>query len=415
MLNNQVKALVATSALGMGYDKPDLSFVIHFQSPGSAVSYYQQVGRAGRRLPQAYGVLLTGEEDDEIQRYFIENSFPKAGLVNQILEELEASEDGLKMGEIQQRVNARGNKVKAALTFLAAESPSPILKEDGYFKKTLANYELPAEAIGRILRIKQEEWQSIQGYVNHDGCRMQFLIHELGETGYDSCGQCQNCAPEKVLPEEYSHELGLAAAEYMQSVVIDIPPKKLSASSRAGVSQRFPVYQFPYRFSEEGLEHEHGRALSYWGNAGWGEVVLRSKRDNRMDPRLVQASVDSIRDRWGPDPFPEWLTYVPSLKNPALVADFAEKLAEALGIPCRSLVKKVRQNEPQKKMENSAFQCRNLDGCFEISGEVEDSPVLLVDDAVDSGWTFAVIAALLRREGAGPVYPFALASTSTGG
>ena len=76
LLNNEVKALVSTSALGMGFDKPDLSFVIHYQAPGSVVAYYQQVGRAGRELEAAYGVLLSGTEDTNITNYFIGSAFP---------------------------------------------------------------------------------------------------------------------------------------------------------------------------------------------------------------------------------------------------------------------------------------------------------------------------------------------------
>jgi ATP-dependent DNA helicase RecQ len=413
LLSNRVKALVATSALGMGYDKPDLAFVIHFQSPGSVVSYYQQVGRAGRGIPLAYGILLSGGEDDDIQKFFIRSAFPKEGLVTEILDLLDSSDNGLMLRELERKVNARPTKIKAAITFLAAESPAPILKEGSRYKRTLTQYVLPEEAIRRVLAVKESEWEAMQGYADHKECRMQFLASELDDRETLPCGQCENCAPEKVLPTEYDLETGLAAAEFMRNVIVEIPPKKLSGQSGEDSGLRFPQYGFPYRFGK--LEHQPGRALCYWGDAGWGEVVLQSKRAGKLDPRLIQVSVESIRERWGPDPFPEWLTFVPSLHNPELVSDFAKELASALGIPCVDLVRKVRNNKPQKSMENTFHRCLNLDGCFEVSANVLPSPVLLFDDAVDSGWTFAVIAALLHEKGAGPVYPFAMASTATGG
>ena len=252
LLNNRLKALVATSALGMGYDKPDLSFVIHFQSPGSVVSYYQQVGRAGRGIPKAYGILMSGGEDDDIQQHFIRNAFPEESLVAEILDLLESSEEGLTKSEIERRTNGRSKKIEAAIRFLAAESPAPILvsaKSPRRYRRTLTHYELPHEAIQRILAIKQHEWQAMQEYVEHDKCLMQFLAHELDDYETGPCGRCANCDPENRLSEDYAHETGLAAAEFMVNVTIEIQPKK-RAGSKAEVEQRFPTYQFPPSFGE---------------------------------------------------------------------------------------------------------------------------------------------------------------------
>lgn len=415
LLNNRLKALVATSALGMGYDKPDLSFVIHFQSPGSVVSYYQQVGRAGRGIAKAYGVLLSGREDDEIQQYFIRNSFPEEDLVNQILEMLDESEEGLTQGEIERKANGRPGKIRAAIKFLAAESPAPILISDTSptrYSRTLIEYELPHEVIRRILEIKQREWHSMQDYLVHEGCLMQFLARELDDHDTEACGRCENCAPDDRLDEGYSHETGLAAAEFMEDVVIEIQPRK-KAGTKVEVTERFPVYQFEPFFGE--LQHEPGRALCRWGDAGWGEVAMQGKSARQFDARLVKASATLIQERWHPEPIPTWLTFVPSRNHPALVAKFAEKLAAELGLSFVDAVHTVTDNQPQKEMENTYHRCSNLDGVFKISTEaVGAGAVLLVDDAFDSGWTFAVIAALLKRAGSGPVFPFAVMSTSTG-
>lgn len=138
------------------------------------------------------------------------------------------------------------------------------------------------------------------------------------------------------------------------------------------------------------------------------------KHSGRFDNRLVKAVVEMMRRRWVPDPVPCWVACVPSLSNPNLVPDFARRVASALGIPFLDVVRKVRQNRPQKLMNNRFHQCRNLDGVFEIHGEVPQGPVLLIDDVVDSGWTLTIIAALLRHAGSGAVFPLALATTATG-
>lgn len=410
LLDNRVKALVATSALGMGYDKHDLAFVIHYQSPGSAVGYYQQVGRAGRGIPMARGILLSGKEDDDIQQYFIQQAFPKETLVKEILATLESSVDGMTTPEVLRCVNGTFKKVTAALKFLSAESPAPVVVEKQRpikYARTPTPYQLPHETIASLSAIKAAEWKVMQTYVHHNGCLMEFLSKQLNDRNATPCGKCANCAPEDAVAETFSHEIGLAAAEFLENLYIPIEPRKQVDSAN------FPVDRFPRNLSSQGLICETGRALCRWGEAGWGEIAKAGKASRSFDPRLVDASAKLIRMRWAPEPFPTWLTYVPSHRHPKLVSNFAQQLAAKLGIPCVEAVKKVRNNQQQKSMQNTQFRCNNLDGVFNIETLHSDEPVLLIDDAVDSKWTFAVIGALLRGAGSGPVYPFAVMSTAT--
>ena len=408
LLKNKLKALVATSALGMGYDKPDLSFVIHYQSPGSVVSYYQQVGRAGRAIPKAYGILLSGSEDNDIQQYFIRQAFPKEQLVQDILTVLEISDGGLSKNEIQAKVNGRPKKIESALKFLSAESPAPIMisqQRPIKYSRTIIDYQLPHETIERLSKIKQNEWTVMQEYLQHKECLMQFLSHQLDDSYSESCEKCMNCNKSESLPTDYSHETALAAAEFMENISIIIEPRKQVSS------HWFSKYDFPYKLG--GLQHESGRALSRWGEAGWGEIAMHGKRNGHFDARLVDASAKLILHRWQPEPYPKWVTYVPSKRYPDLVPDFAVKLANKLGLPCINAVNIIKNNDPQKGMENSYFRCKNLDGVFEIASNLPEGPLFLIDDAFDSGITFMVISALLRRAGSGLIFPFAIMSTST--
>ncbi|RLA02850.1 MAG: ATP-dependent DNA helicase RecG, partial [Gammaproteobacteria bacterium] len=254
-----------------------------------------------------------------------------------------------------------------------------------------------------------QEWQTMQAYLTSENCLMQFLSHELDDNDAVPCGKCMNCDPANMLPVNFNHNTAVAAAEFLENIFIEIPPKKQAGNA----AERFPVYDFPYKFGV--LEHMPGRVLCRWGEAGWGEIAKQGKQQRYFDDRLVAASAKLISERWDLEPIPSWITFVPSHRHPELVSDFAKRLAEHLGIRYLDVVKKVKNNPAQKNMENTEFRCANLDGAFEINVDATlDEPVLLIDDAVDSGWTFAVVSALLLRTGTGPVFPFALVSTSTG-
>jgi ATP-dependent DNA helicase RecQ len=408
LLRNELKALVATTALGMGFDKPDLAFVIHYQLSGSVVHYYQQVGRAGRALPDAFAVLLGGGDDSDITDHFIETAFPPRELVEKILAQLDAAPNGLTLGELQIRLNAPRGRLDHALKLLSLESPAPLLKLDNRWKRTAAPL-APAfwERVERLTALRKHEQARMLEYLHSRSCLMQFLARELDEHDAPPCEHCAVCRGEALLTEEFPPVLAQRAAQFLQRTHHPIKPRKLWPKDA------FQTYQFAGKVSDA-LRAETGRVLAIWGDAGWGELVRAGKYSvaARFDDRLVAATMEMIRE-WNPQPPPAWVTHVPSLNHITLVPEFAERLARALKLPFYSVLQKARATPPQKEMQNSFQQAHNLDGAFTVQpGADFAKPVLLVDDMVDSGWTFAVCAALLRRGGSGPVFPVALAQTS---
>lgn len=399
--NNKVKALVATQALGMGYDKPDLAFVIHYQMPGSVVAYYQQVGRAGRALDAAYGVLLSGEEEAEITDWFIRSAFPSKHEVAEVLGALEDEPKGLTIPQLLGKVNLSKGRVEKTVALLSLESPAPLARLDTKWQLTAA--ELSQSFWGRAERLtslRQDEHQQMKDYVNLPfGQHMAFLIDALdGGPGVIT----KPALPP--LPTAVNLEVVKAAVAFLRRTSLPIEPRKQWPEGG------LPIYDVKGRIAAD-HQAQPGKALCVWGDAGWGSIVRDNRyRDGYFSDQLVQACVKMIEE-WRPTPAPEWVAAIPSLKHPEIVPNFAKRLANSLGLPFYNILVKTEDRPEQKTMANSTQQARNIDGSLIIDQEIPAGPVLLVDDIVNSRWTLTVAAWLLREAGSGEVWPMALSVT----
>ena len=401
LLTNGVKALVATVALGMGFDKPDLGFVIHYQRPGSIVAYYQQVGRAGRAVEDAYAVLLHGKEDDEIQEYFIESAFPHPEAMTQILALLEDSEGGLTSGQLLRQTNLSLGTVERALKVL--EIDGAVSKTGTKYFRTLNLWSPDVERVTRVTAQRYQELRQMQAFVDHTGCLMRFVAQALDDDTAQPCGRCANCAGDFV-PRTADRVLVQEAVRFLRRDYQIIEPRKQWPTGGTP----------PYRGSIPATHRlESGRALCIYGDAGWGRLVRDGKyRHGRFSDELVEAAAEMIRERWKPVPAPSWVTAIPSKRHPDLVPDFASRLAAALKLRYRQVLAVTSERPQQKDMRNSAQQASNVLHALRVDTGSLSAPVLLVDDIVDSRWTLTVAGHLLREAGVTAVHPFALAVAS---
>jgi len=403
LLENRVKALVATVALGMGFDKPDLAFVIHYQCPGSVVAYYQQVGRAGRALDAAYGVLLSGDEEKEITGYFIESAFPTRDEAKKVLAKLESEPEGLSINELTEDLNISYGRIEKTLLLLSLESPSPIAKQGYKWQLTVAKLsESFWQRTDRLTTLRKEEQKQMEEYVELKTGHMAFLIKALD-------GKPAEIQDPKLplLPNTANPKTVQKAVDFLRHTRLLIEPRKQWPDGG------LPLYHLKAKTRiPAALQAQQGKALCYWGDAGWGKLVSQGKYvDHHFSDELVGACVHMVKE-WRIELAPKWATCIPSLRHKDLVPDFARRVADKLGIPFYPVLIKTDNRPEQKTMQNSSQQARNIDGSLDIKVKsLPVGPALLIDDMVDSRWTMTVAAWLLRFHGSAEVWPLALALT----
>jgi ATP-dependent DNA helicase RecQ len=401
LLANEVDALVATNALGMGFNKPDLGWVVHFQRPPNLIRYYQEIGRAGRGLDEAYAVLLSGEEDDRIAEYFIEEAFPDPADFETVLTTIEESDQPLHKYEVLKRANVSWKAASKCLDILRVENA--VLRVDDGFERTAKDWEYDHERFESITEQRWRELAQIQEFVETDACLTKFIDDVLDGTMETACGQCANCTGEFLPSVIRNEELVDDAIDHYRAASWSVISARYYIPDRDGGRSKIADARKP----------EDGRALTVYGDPGLGDLVR--EQHGSGDPysqELVEAAVDHIQTVWEPTPGPAWVTAVPSGDEGSQVADLAQRIAEGLGLPYETALQKVKTTDPQHELANSYQKRWNVEGAFEATESIRSGPVLLVDDTVNSRWTLTEAGLTLRDADSGPVYPFALAERS---
>ena len=392
LLRNELKAVVATSALGMGYDKPDLGFVVHYQAPGSVISYYQQVGRAGRAIERADVVLLRGREDRRIQDFFIEQAFPPKERVDRILEAIEY--DGATTNELMGAVNLGKTRIEAMLKVLDVEGA--VAREGTKWVRVPGSeWHYDGDRYAHVTALRRREQEAMAAFGADGRCLMRALQEELDDPDPVDCGVCAVCT-EPRFDGPLDPTLVREAALHLRSRPLVLDVKKMAPDAEGKMKKL-----------GEDVRAEEGRALARLGDGGWDPLVAEGRRTGHFSDELVEAAAEAVRSWRAPV---RWVAAVPSRRSGPLVPDFAQRLANTLGLPFHVVLERVGDNPPQREMTNSVQQVANVRGEFAVVAGPPAEACLLVDDVRFSGWTLAMVAGQLRRKGAGPVHPFALST-----
>ncbi|MFI6084734.1 RecQ family ATP-dependent DNA helicase [Streptomyces sp. NPDC051217] len=422
LLANRVKALVATSALGMGFDKPDLGFVVHLGSPSSPIAYYQQVGRAGRGVEHAEVLLLPGKEDEAIWQYFASVAFPPEELVRRTLDVLAHADRPLSLPALEPLVELRRTRLETMLKVLDVDGAVHRVK--GGWTSTGRPWVYDAERYAWVARQRQSEQQAMRDYATTTACRMEFLRLQLDDEEAAPCGRCDNCAGARFTDKVSGAALDTARGELGRPGV-DVEPRKMwpTGLTAVGIDLKGRVPADERSFP--------GRALGRLSDIGWGNrlrpMLAPQSPDGPVPSDVVDAVVSVLAD-WakGPGgwasglddapPRPVGVVTVASRSKPRLVGSLGSRISEVGRMPLLGTVEYAPGAEDTRiSRTNSAQRVRALHEAFTVSPELAGAlasaagPVLLVDDLSDTGWTLAVATRLLRRAGAEGVFPLVLA------
>jgi ATP-dependent DNA helicase RecQ len=399
---NEVKALVATSALGMGFDKPDLGWVLHLGAPSSPVAYYQQVGRAGRATESADVLLLPGTEDPDIWQYFATASMPNQDRAERVIAEL--SDRPMSTPALEARVDVRRTPLELLLKVLDVDGA--VRRVQGGWVATGLPWTYDAERYERIAAARLAEQEHMLEYERTDGCRMEFLQRSLDDETATPCGRCDSCAG-AWYPRDVVEGATASAERSLDRVGVPIDPRVQwpVGADRLGLPVRGRLAE-----SERAVE---GRALARLTDLGWGTALREIFAAGAPDAPVTRAMLDGcvrVLAQWGWDERPVTVVALPSRRRPLLVDSLARGIAEIGRLPYGGALASRDGGPSGEPGGNSAFRLAGVWGRFDASGlELPPGPVLLVDDLVDSRWTMTVAARELRRAGAPAVLPFALA------
>ncbi|MFH9574000.1 RecQ family ATP-dependent DNA helicase [Streptomyces sp. NPDC017230] len=420
LLANRVKALVATSALGMGFDKPDLGFVVHLGSPSSPIAYYQQVGRAGRGVEHAEVLLLPGKEDEAIWEYFASLAFPSEDLVRRTLDILARAERPLSLPALEPLVELRRSRLETMLKVLDVDGAVKRVK--GGWIATGQPWAYDAQRYDWVARQRRTEQQAMRDYASTSGCRMEFLQRQLDDEGAKPCGHCDNCAGPRFTADTSPAALDAARVDLGRAGV-EVEPRRMWPTGLPAIGVDLKGRIPP------GEQAGPGRALGRLSDIGWGNrlrPMLSAQAPDGPVPDDVAKAVVTVLADWakGPGgwasgaadggPRPAGVVTVASRTRPQLVHSLGARIAEVGRLPLLGSVEYTGE-APSASRSNSAQRLKALDGALTVPPSLAatltglQGPVLLVDDCTETGWTLAVAARLLRRAGAQGVLPMVLA------
>lgn len=414
LLDNKIKALVATSALGMGFDKPDLGFVVHLGAPPSPIAYYQQVGRAGRAVDHAEVLLLPGREDVAIWRYFASLAFPPEDQVRAVLAALHTDRP-LSTQALEPLVDLRRARLEMMLKVLDVDGA--VRRVRGGWLATGEPWTYDAERLRRVATARAAEQQAMLEYASTPGCRLRYLRECLDDAEATDCGRCDRCA-EPLFTSEVSPAALTAAQNFLGRPGVQIVPKKLWPTGLAAVGVPLKGRIAP---AEQALP---GRAVGRLSDLGWGDRLRGLVGPGTPDgpvPDDVVAAVIEVLKAWahGDDPWPSrpvGVVAVDSTTHPLLITSLAERIAAVGRMPLLGRVTVAAP--PGAARGNSAQRVRALHGTLTVPAPLATAladltgPVLLVDDLVETGWTLTLAARELRRANAPAVLPLTLALTT---
>lgn len=404
LINNELKALVSTIALGMGFDKEDIQFIIHYYTPKSMIEYYQQIGRAGRNIDEAYCILLYGDmEEQKINQYFIYNSFPEEKDFLEVIHFLENVDNATYTDtELIKNINLKRSVLDQILKLLMLDGI--IEKKDSKYSRLPKPYQSNESYYQSVIEMKVKEYEEMLAYQNETNCLMQFITTCLDDPYSEPCNQCSNCLQSWTATDDIINEIELNdVRQFLNNHFIYIEPRKISLLTNKKLA----------------FQHEVGLALAYY-HEELGQEASRGKyKDGRFSENLVQQSANKItRFLHMNNVVMDNLVIVPipSNRHPRLVPDFAKSLAALLNVPFADVFAKKSDDPEQKSLLNSVQQEKNIRDYLYIkdtSIDLANQHILLVDDFVDSKWTFTIASELLGTKYENvKVTPFAIADTS---